>query len=226
MNKAALKNETPKVTATTEEKSTLIQNIRLEGLKYLRMEKVTTTFKVTRELHPKTKNPMGILTKDEVKREVEHLSFELKKVSKKELASYRAEDVPSFVAKVDEEFYHTTIPGTISFVSAKMMGTHKCGFCNRLSAASDRDGGCAKVRNRSKCIEKYPWIKKGYETFNTRQDSFVVVECERYQAFPPRRKVELTKLNNLKIGIAQYIWPDVETMADVRIKMGNAKGEK
>ena len=223
MNKAPVAPATPRLTKTTVEKNTVVQNIRLEGLKFLRMEKVTTTFRVTRELHPKTKNPMGILTKDEVKREVEHLSFELKKVSEEELASYRIKKVPSFVAKVDGEIFYTKIPKSISFVYAKMMGTHQCGFCNRLSAASDKEGGCAKVRNRSRGIEKYPWIKTGYETFGTRQDSFVVINCERYQNFPQRKKVELTKLNNLKIGIAQYIWPDVETMADVRMKIGNAK---
>ena len=223
MNKAPVAPATPKLTKTTVEKNTVVQNIRLEGLKYLRMERVTTTFKVTRELNPKTKNPIKILAKDEVTREVKKLSFELKKVSKEELASYRVEGVSSFVVKVDEEFYHTAIPKTISFMSAKIMGTHQCGFCNRLSAASDKDGGCAKVRNRSKCIERYPWIKKGYETFNTRQDSFVVVECQRYQAFPPKKKIEVKQLNNLKIGLAQFIYPDAETMADVRMKMGQTR---
>lgn len=225
MNKAAIET-TPRMTKTTVEKNTIVQNIRLDGLSYLRMERVTTTYKVTRELHQKTKAPMAILLKEEVKRDVEPLKFELKRVSVEELTSFRKMNIPSFVVKVDNEFYHTKIPKTISFVSAKILGEHKCGYCNRLSAASDKEGGCAKVRNRSRGIEKYPWIKTGYETFGTRQDSFVVINCERYQNFPQRKKVELTKLNNLKIGIAQYIWPDVETMAEVRMKMGNAKGEK
>lgn len=224
MNKAI--ETTPRMTKTTVEKNTIVQNIRLDGLSYLRMERVTTTYKVTRELHQRTKNPMGILRKEELKRDVEPLKFELKRVSVEELTSFRKMNIPSFVVKVNNEFYHTQIPKTISFVSARILGEHKCGYCNRLSAASDKEGGCAKVRNRSRYIERYPWIKTGYETFGTRQDSFVVVNCERYQNFPQRKKVELTKLNNLKIGIAQYIWPDVETMAEVRMKMGNAKGEK
>ena len=40
---------------------------------------------------------------------------------------------------------------------------------------------CEKVWNLARYIEKYPWITKGYETFNTSVDTFFVAECLHYE---------------------------------------------
>ena len=82
-------------------------------------------------------------------------------------------------------FLLTEIPTDVNiFTLAKCLGTHKCGKvreeCKRLLALPDEKGGCEKVRNHSSFLERYPWIKEGYETFNTRKDIFVVKKCEHY----------------------------------------------
>ena len=42
-------------------------------------------------------------------------------------------------------------------------------------------GGCEKVRESSKGIEDFPWIKRGYETLNTDRKFFVVCKCNHYE---------------------------------------------
>ena len=74
---------------------------------------------------------------------------------------------------------------------------HLCTFCARCSAALDPKG-CSKVRARtveglrqegysikdsifySDRIEAFSFIKKGVETFNTKREFLVIVECENY----------------------------------------------
>ena len=195
-----------------------------------------TTFKVTYALHPETGNPSKIIKKDQVAQDIEPIAtFSLVEVTAKDLAKYReigsqlfeeetAEDLaidqksgnPSFVLKVAGKLYYASITKDLNFVSATKLGSHKCANCHRLSAASDADGGCAKVREFSTGIERYPWITKGYETFGTGHDSFVVVCCKHYKKYPRRPEIPLEKVNNLKLGIAQYYWPDVDNLDEVK----------
>lgn len=105
-------------------------------------------------------------------------NFTLSKVTQEELDNYRANNIPSFVLKENGLLYYTTIPETLSFISLKLLGNHSCSTCHRQTAACDKEGGCAKVREGCRGIEKYPWIIRGYETFNVMHDCFVVVECQ------------------------------------------------
>ena len=63
-------------------------------------------------------------------------------------------------------------------------------MCQRLTAASDKNGGCGKVRAYSRCIERFDWITLGYETFNTaNNDVFFVGECMNYIKANTSKKV-------------------------------------
>lgn len=112
------------------------------------------------------------------------MCFPLIEVTPEMLADYRKKGISSFVLKVEGKLFYSAIPNNISFVSSTILGSHKCAIagheCHRLSTASDEEGGCEKVRNCSNYIERYPWITTGYETFNTKHDSFVVVNCLHY----------------------------------------------
>lgn len=211
---------TPTEYKVTKETTSVVRNIVLEGVKTLKAEKFTTTFEVKRELHPKTGQPYKVVSKDQIDEVVEPMTFDLIEVTAKELASYRKNGISSFVLKVDGKLYYTSIPDNISFVSSTILGAHRCAVagheCNRLSAASDELGGCAKVRDRSQCIERYSWISTGYETFNTKHDSFVVVCCSHYEKCPPRKKLSAAELNNKRLGLAQFVWDDVKTREKVK----------
>jgi|GEM_PF-5667497 hypothetical protein len=184
MNTNATTPKTEKKFETTKEVSEVTKNIVLEGVKTLRAEKFTTTFEVVRELHPKTDPPFKVVSKKQIDKKVEPLCFPLIEVTPEMLADYRKKGISSFVLKVEGKLFYSAIPNNISFVSSTILGSHKCAVagheCHRLSTASDEEGGCEKVRNCSNYIERYPWITTGYETFNTKHDSFVVVNCLHY----------------------------------------------
>ena len=203
----------------TKETASVVKNIVLEGVKTLKAEKITTTFEVKRELHPKTNQPFKVVAKNQVDEVVEPMSFDLVEVTPEELAVYRRSGISSFVLKVDGKLYYASIPDNISFVFSDILGAHRCSACNRLSAASYEQGGCAKVRDRSQCIERYPWITTGYETFNTKHDSFVVGNCLHYEPYPSRKKLSAAELNRAKLGLAQFVWDDVTSREEVKKRM-------
>lgn len=186
-----------KSSKTTKEVSTTFKNIVLEGVETLRAQKVKTTFVITRKLHPATNKPTMIVSKKQIAEEVEPLIFPLTEVTSEELDNYRKHKISSFVLKVDGKLYYTAIPEELSFVSSNILGVHQCAVtgnsCNRLSPASDEEGGCEKVRNFSNYIERYPWITTGYETFHTNHDSFVVVNCLHFEKCPPRKPHSISK---------------------------------
>lgn len=120
----------------------------------------------------------------------ENLKFPLVQVSAEDLAKFRSLDISAFVLKDDGKLYYSQIPYNMSLYSSCFLGTHMCSNamreCSRSFSGSDKLGGCAKFRAHSTCIENFPWIIKGYETFNTRHDCFVVISCSHYEEPLPR----------------------------------------
>lgn len=115
-----------------------------------------------------------------------------------------------FVMKINDKYFHTKIPRNIKISTQRITldgfstdsCNHICGYyCKRMSAAEDCDGGCAKVRDLQigtllkeegfytqeqalevcERIEKYPFIKFGFETFNTVADATYVLVCDNYR---------------------------------------------
>ncbi len=196
----------------TQKTVTVLKNVVLDGVKTLKAEKVTTTFEIKREIHPRTKQPFRVVSKNQLSESVETLTFDLVEVTPKELAIYRKKGIPSFVLKVDANLYYGIIPAGLSFVGCDILGPHRCAAigqeCNRLSPASDEEGGCAKVRNHAKYIERYPWITSGYETFNTKHDFFVVAKCLHYEKCPPHKNFFDAEINDAELELARFVWPE------------------
>lgn len=205
-----------KKTTKTMQTSERIQKIEFDKDNTLWMEKIITTYEVIK------KSDTGC-TKKIVSTDEELLRFRMFEVTPQELADYRKKGIPSFVLKMDGKLFHATIPTKLRFESAKFLGSHMCSSmnheCRRLSAASDDDGGCEKVRNYACNIEKYPWITLGYETFNTELDVFKVGRCLHYEEAPPRKSLTASELNAAKLELAMYMWEDVETLSQVRARI-------
>ena len=135
---------------------------------------------------------------------VKQKDYLLNEVTEEELLSLRKSRKPGFVLKDGDTYLFSEIPKYFSFMSFRDMGEHLCGSsrygCSRLKACEDCDGGCAKVRDlvteaytavqmksfndaieASKRIEKYPFITKGYESFNTSHDCMTVLSCQQFE---------------------------------------------
>lgn len=203
------------ITATTPEfrvitrSHTVIKNVTLEGVTSLNASKITTTFAVKYRVNPKTHNLASLVSRSKVGEVIETVSFDLVEITPDELAKRRKSGISSFVLKTNGTLYYTQVPKDINFVGFTLLGSHLCSLvgseCRRLSAASDNNGGCEKVRDLYKCIEKYPWITKGYETFNTELDVFAVIRCSHYEKCPPREKVSFAQLMEAKRSLAMYL---------------------
>ncbi len=215
-----------KTSATTprfkevQESTITIKNVALSGITTLRVDKVTTVTNIVQEINPKTNNLIRNISKNVVSQAVEPLSFELVEVTPKQIVSHRKNGTPSFVLKMENHFYYTEIPANFSFIGSEMLGKHKCVLldheCRRFIPVSYAKGGCTKVMDVHPHIERYDYITIGYETFNTKQDTFVVIECSNYEGcLPKKKKLSQKAINNTKISLAQFIWNDVEDMKDV-----------
>lgn len=138
---------------------------------------------------------------------IETTEFPLRKTNRAELYRIRKTPTPIFVLKDKDDLYFCRIPNNLGFCSSDLLGAHQCAAglsCARLSAASDDNGGCAKVRNKARFIELYPWILLGYETYHTKLDTFQVSICEHYQDDNNRKKPDNAR--ELKKGLADFMF--------------------
>ena len=170
---------------TTKKVARSIGNINFDESKSLNMEKITEIIEITQKVDPKSHKVIANFSKKVIDRKVENLCFNMVEVTADMVSNYRKKGIPSIVVKIDGILYYSAIPNNISFLSSNFLGAHLCASqkngCHRLSSASDENGGCEKVRKKSTYIERYPWIVTGYETFNTKLNSFVVIKCSHYK---------------------------------------------
>ena len=111
--------------------------------------------------------------------------------------------------------------GNRTFVAEKAIEAsccrHLCASCKRCSAAPDQDGGCQKIRDimldggmskeatvkAAKRIEKYPFIRAGYQT----NSAFLVFSCNQYVFESNVRKGDTpnsAEMLKIKHGLSQY----------------------
>ena len=131
------------------------------------------------------------------------LEYDFREIDEETLLSYRMSEKTGIVMKEGEKLFFSE-----SDKNAKTLVRdipHMCGKvgceCKRLSAASDENGGCAKVRDasltlsernnkiatkRSKRIEKYPFVECGFEMINNEDGFLVIAKCSNYEKVPPR----------------------------------------
>lgn len=169
---------------TKKENHISTRNVRIDDKREkLLLEKTTEKYEISYEKDMETGKTRQ-LDRKLVEKKVDHVSYKLWEVSREQLLEFRKEGKPGFVFKENGELYYAKIPKKMSFVSLSSMGAHLCGLngaeCKRLSAACDEDGGCAKVRNKARFIECYPWIKVGFETFGVTNHSLIVLQCDKY----------------------------------------------
>ena len=127
--------------------------------------------------------------------------YELHESNADEIFHNRLKRIPTFVLKIDDSFWIAKISKYPDFrcSSDKRINEHLCSSCARCRALISELGGCEKVRNlsvesyivlgnnwteavdMSKRIEKYPFIRYGYESIWTVTESFGVIDCDDYQ---------------------------------------------
>lgn len=147
-------------------------------------------------------------------------NFVLSKIDVDSLFEARASGEPGFVLKCGSALYYTQISKKARFFSTSNLGTHLCGRCKKMSALSDCQGGCRKVRDvsivyanssnkallrRSKRIEKYKFITLGFESFNTTQDAFIVLKCQNYGLASPHCKISAKEASYLKASLFEFL---------------------
>ena len=150
----------------------------------LKFQKRLVKFLLTKEIF----NQMSsILAKEPIEQKIKTIKiYRLVEIPINTISTYRKAKKPYFLFKMEEKYFITEIPKNFNFFAYDIIGEHLCSpkgeVCHRLSAAIDDEGGCQKVRDRlkNKRIEKYPWIKMGYETLHTKNDVFVVLECNHF----------------------------------------------
>lgn len=124
---------------------------------------------------------------------VKTVKYPFKEVDTSQLEELRKSGIPGFVLKEYDTYYYAEIEKDIQIPLNLLKRRHKCDdiyVCQRLTAASDKNGGCGKVRAYSRCIERFDWITLGYETFNTaNNDVFFVGECMNYIKANTSKKV-------------------------------------
>ncbi len=193
----------------------------LQGVEVFKVTKTRKVLESSYELNSETNQRVVVYKNKLVSEETKEYTYPLVEITATELASYRESDTPSVVFKIDGKLYYSKIPYKLNLVSTAILGSHACSSseresCGRLYPVPEKDGGCSKVSS-SQGIEMFPWITSGYETFNVLHPAFVVAYCEHYRPCPPpKKKLTTQQRNELKVAIAQFIWPDVETITDLR----------
>ena len=146
--------------------------------------------------------------------------YELSEISRDDLKEKRKTTTPGFVFKEVNKYYYTDINPTIRFVSECFLGYHMCSFgskdCKRLSAASDAEGGCARIRDINPCIENYSFIKKGFQTFNTKANCYVVLSCGHFSPCEDRKKISPQKRKALIESLAHFYYEDSPNFETIR----------
>ena len=149
--------------------------------------------------------------------------YTLNSITPEALLVERLSGKPGLVLKNGTSLYYTAIPAEMKFFTCSNIGTHLCPDCGHMSALSDSQGGCRKVRDKSitfsdirgsynkkqavtgsKRIEKYDFIELGYESFNTTQDSLLVLNCKKRVDIVPRPTPSYSEAKALKESLAEF----------------------
>ena len=137
------------------------------------------------------------------------------------------------VVRDGAKFYRVR-PGRLTDFPKLFFGAHKCATCQNLSGIK-----CQKVydmapeyyrsqgSNPYDCfLEKYPFIQAGVEKFGCgAKGYFVVSECDNYEPDRPKSPCNPQRVDDVKVSLAQNIWPDVHDIKDVVARSLAARGE-
>ena len=117
---------------------------------------------------------------------LEFLNEDFIETTVEKLQELRDKRIPYLVIKRNGRFFYTKVDKKFSLPNTTSR-EHRCAInsidiCHRLSAKTDENGGCRKVRDgKDAHIEKYEYIRTGYETVNTEKSVFIVMECDYHE---------------------------------------------
>lgn len=132
-------------------------------------------------------------------------TIKLKQISANEVFNLRitSKAKPTFVLKKENLLFVGTIPRELNCSFILKPNEHLCSKCGKCYALSSINGGCPKVLDElysedffdqvsqefkkrvienSKRVEKYSFIRNGFQTFNQDPEkvSFGVMECDNF----------------------------------------------
>lgn len=151
-----------------------------------------------------------------------NFEVEFREITQEELMKHRISGKPGVVMKDDDKIFYAEYQRGMSIYLRCMTSKHVCGQsgreCKRFSTASDCNGGCAKVRDlfitayaqntrnfakahsQSKRIEKYEFVREGFEIFNSPHYMLLVTKCSNYVKIAPRN------ITTVELNAAQKLW--------------------
>jgi len=138
-------------------------------------------------------------------------------ISVENIRKLRRRRAPYLILKVENRFYGARIKWDMTFFSKETkIFDHMCNAdCRRMYARRDEDGGCEKVLDEFTRIERYDWIKLGFETFHTKTDALVVGQCSHYEKSVSNKTYTLKEKKLARISLAQFMYEDIETYDDI-----------
>lgn len=144
-------------------------------------------------------NPAGFLNKSQEILATEPIQIPLKEISVETLEKIRRLQksrqlkTPLFLFKEYGKYYVAQIKEKMSFITTQIFDdTHLCKNCCHLSALPVEKGGCRKVYDQRKMLEKYTFIDIGYQTLELNASSMEILsicKCENYEKSQPRNNV-------------------------------------
>lgn len=185
-------------------------NIRINYQRTKIVVDTTTTVWISAYERYDNGNPKAFITKKKDLVRNDSFSIPLKEVTLEELEEIRELQktknlvVTLFLFKEYGKYYLAELENDISFMQTKIYNdVHMCKECSHLSALPDNQGGCKKVRNCRKKLEKYPFIDVGYQTIKRiafsndgtptwSTEVFDVCECKNFEQKKERPKSSMT----------------------------------
>ena len=185
--------------------TTLIRETRTEKFLMLESGKVT---------------PRGIpiYEKEIIDSDIRIEEYPLTEVPVQKLAALKAKMKPIFIMKEGGKYYYTFIPKSFRLIGT-LKEEHLCApfgtVCDRLNALPFENGGCDKVYRKEKNLEDFEWIRKGYQTEHTTNDSFIVRGCDHHKIISPKRESKRVK-DSIKLELAMHLWDDVDDVDQMK----------
>lgn len=170
--------------------------------------------------------------------EIKEVDYNLVPIKPEELLQKRLvyKNKAMIIFNINGKLFYTDVPKDIKTMSSDNfgLGCHLCYKCKHASAASNEKGGCAKVRDlfasedkndpnrwlmpNVAMLEKYKFITLGFESVATKDEVFVVCECANFEEFGKRTEISREEYERARLSLAQFLFPDIQTIEEVRRK--------
>lgn len=184
-------------------------NISINNERTMIIADTVTTVWISSYERDENGNPKSFIAKKKDLVKKDSFRIPLKEITLEELEAIRKLQKNKkwcstlFLFKEYGRYYLALLKYDISFMTTNIYDdVHMCRECAHLSALPDKHGGCKKVRNCWKKLEKYPFIDVGYQTIkrislNTdgtptcSSEVFDVCKCENFEPYGERPKVSM-----------------------------------